>query len=98
MKRYPSSHHTVKTKSTMMQSMTKLLRQPPQEIKMPTDIKHRTKHYKDTYRRKENIKSKTTWKARTDQLFAISRIMKPKCGKLYLLDSKKTWELKEQNL
>ena len=41
MKRYPSSHHTVKTKSTMMQSMTKLLRQPPQEIKMPTDIKHR---------------------------------------------------------
>ena len=25
-----------------------------------------------------------------------SRIMKPKCGKLYLLDSKKTWELKEQ--
>ena len=41
MKRHPSSHHTVKTKSTMMQSMTKLLRQPPQEIKMPTDIKHR---------------------------------------------------------
>ena len=41
MKKYPSSHHTVQTKSTMMQSMTKLIRQPPQEIKMPTDIKHR---------------------------------------------------------